>query len=143
MADPDLRTLAAEAPDTGTQYAGLTDMERAAASADFHMRTCDTPTIADCQQCQQRLDRIQAYLAAVLPAHRAQVLDDAARAISANVRNDDWTKQDRGGFYGVAPKMAYVAGHDKAADIVQRLAATGPTTTPAPRGQCTCADEAR
>ncbi len=74
-----------------------------------------------------------AVLAAVLPAHRAQVLDEAAQAISDNVRNDDWTKQDRGGFYGIAPKMAYVAGHDKAVDIVQRLAVTGPTATPGPR----------
>jgi hypothetical protein len=74
-----------------------------------------------------------AVLAAVLPAHRAQVLDEAAKAISDNVRNDDWSKQDRGGFYGIAPKMAYVAGHDKAVDIVRRLAATGPTDAPGPR----------
>jgi hypothetical protein len=62
----------------GTQYAGLTPIERAAASADFHMRWCDRPTIADCAECGRRLDRIRAYLAAALPVHRAQVLGEIA-----------------------------------------------------------------
>lgn len=103
----DLRT---PPDDTGTQYAGLTDMERAAAMADGHMSTCDVPTIDECGVCLYRIARIRTYLAAVLPAHRAMVLAEAAEAIETEVALN-W----RG-----------------AVRIVRGLAATGPTTGPAP-----------
>lgn len=69
---------------------------------------------ADRANFRQRAAEIVAFV-------RAEVADEIAEAITANVRNEDWSKQDRGGFYGVAPKMAYVGGHDKAAEIARSL----------------------
>jgi hypothetical protein len=44
-----------------------------------------------------------------------------ATAITDNVRNADFDKQDRGGFVGFTECMAYVAGHDKAAAIARTV----------------------
>lgn len=113
--------------DTGTQYAGLTPMERSAVSADFHMRTCDAPTIADFAECQRRLDRIQAYLAVLLPAHRAQVLEEAAEALAPEIA---WQQET----YGTsADKVAIgrLIGVKDAQRTIRGLAATTPTDGPA------------
>jgi hypothetical protein len=110
----DLRTLAAEA---------VHGFQCHRCSEDGPCRACGGPDAEDHREGA-------AVLAAVLPEHRRMVLGEAAEAITDNVRNEDWTKQDRGGFYGVAPKMAYVAGHDKAADILRRLAAAAPPAGP-------------
>lgn len=45
--------------------------------------------------------------------------EQIAVAIERNVRHEDFSKQDRGGFTGLAPRMAYVAGHDMAATIAR------------------------
>jgi hypothetical protein len=125
------------ADDTGTQYAGLAPMERAAASADFHMRTCDAPTIAECEQCQRRLDRIQTYLAVLLPAHRAQVLDEAAdRARQLNgpmVARLRRCAADTSPNWDGAVTVYPPESRDLVALIDYLLAATGPTATPETR----------
>lgn len=57
----------------------------------------------------------------LLDAHeaevRAKVAEEIAEAITINVRNHDFTKQDRGVWAGFTERMAYVSGHDKAAAI--------------------------
>jgi hypothetical protein len=53
--------------DTGTQYAGLSDVERAAAMVDPHMPTCDAPTIGECRYCRTRLATIRELVSAVTP----------------------------------------------------------------------------
>lgn len=63
--------------DTGTQFAGLSDLERAAAMAEPHMSVCDAPTIEECLQCRGVLRVIRAVLAAALPAAEAKTLNSA------------------------------------------------------------------
>lgn len=52
------------AQDTGTQYAGLTEAERAAAMVDPHISKCDAPTIDECTSCTGRLGIIRRILKA-------------------------------------------------------------------------------
>jgi hypothetical protein len=66
--------------DTGTQYAGLTAAERAAAAADMHMSTCDEPSIGDCMQCRGALRVIRRVIAAAEPVIRAAVAAEACLA---------------------------------------------------------------
>jgi len=66
-------------------------------------------------------DTVDVVLAAVLPAHRAQVLDEAADALLYHDlpgQTTEWGRTARQWF-------------DRAAKVVRRLAATGPTATPA------------
>ena len=53
--------------DTGTQYAGLTDVERAAAMVEPHMQACDAPTIDECRYCRIALRVIRRTVSAVTP----------------------------------------------------------------------------
>ena len=69
-------------PDTGTQYAGLSDVERAAAMADPHMQACDAPTIDECRYCRSRLVTIRELVAAVSPVIRRQVAEEL-RAVAS------------------------------------------------------------
>lgn len=64
------------------------------------------------------VDEVEA-LRAQMSAVSRQIANEIADAISDNVRNEDWSKQDRGGFIGLVPSMAYVAGHDRAAAIAR------------------------
>lgn len=58
-------------------------------------------------------------LEAAAPHIEAAVRAKVADEITANVRNPDFSKQDRGGWHGFTEAMAYVAGHDKAANIAR------------------------
>lgn len=67
---PDGGDPAMTTQDIGTQYAGLTDAERAAASVDPHIPHCDAPTIADCISCSGRVAMIRRVLEAAGPTLR-------------------------------------------------------------------------
>ena len=71
--------------------------------------------------------------AAIEARVRAEVAEEIAVKIEMNVRNPDLDKQDRGGWWGFAPKMAYIAGHDNAAKIARLAAGSSPDTTPEAR----------
>lgn len=62
---------------------------------------------------EEQLKQAHAERDTAVAAERERI----ARAITDNVRNPDFAKQDRGGFVGFTECMAYVAGHDKAAAI--------------------------
>lgn len=63
------------------------------------------------------------FWAAIRSAYTPLIVADTRRQIAKditdNVRNADFAKQDRGGFVGFTERMAYVAGHDKAAAIAR------------------------
>jgi hypothetical protein len=115
----DLRTLAAEA------LAANLDRWLAARRADW-------PALAD------------AVLAAVLPAHRAQVLDEAARMIQAHADKHfpaDGNDAQRRGHRHLRIAVQVVSPKPTREQIAEALvemgilkrAATGPETTPGPR----------
>lgn len=64
--------MSASVRDTGTQFAGLSELERAAAMAELHMSVCDAPTVEECIQCRGVLRVIRRVIEAVAPVARAE-----------------------------------------------------------------------
>jgi hypothetical protein len=63
------------------------------------------------------------FWAAIRSAYTPLIVADTRRKVAEeitdNVRNADFAKQDRGVWSGFTERMAYVAGHDKAAAIAR------------------------
>lgn len=80
---------------------------------------------AETHDHQQPDDRMLAAYGQVIAVRAAEAeRERIADAITDNVRNPDFSKQDRGGWHGFSEAMAYVAGHDKAAAIARTAGTT-------------------
>lgn len=95
--------MSAPIRDTGTQFAGLSDLERAAAMAEPHLSVCDAPTIEECLQCRGVLRVIRAVLAAVEPVAGREA--GTLRAGWQALRELERHMQERAGFPILDPRV--------------------------------------
>lgn len=122
------------AHDTGTQYAGLTEAERAAAKLDPHMATCSEPALDGCIVCRGQLSAIQRIIRAVQPAIVADTRRQAYWTLSEHAsgyRSTDVFRRRREHFAadpdnavlarGVARDEWYARGIEAAARTVAAL----------------------
>lgn len=82
---------------------------------------CTAAAVANGQRLDLPLSATQARVAydAMEGIIASAVAEEIAAAIEQNVRHEDPDQQDRGGFITFTSAMAYVGGHDKAAEIAR------------------------